>query len=851
MVVVLATVAGLAVLTGVLAFVVEREAAGRPEVDALVRARAAVMDEIDRARFRTQQLAGPDRRVTATAERRSRSQDGRRGAAGVWSAEHTDLRFIGWLSDDEGPKDGEVSAFPEALRESVAEEGPDEVVLVGLGSVAQRRDRVVARLRIDATGPDLPDATPATERIRLRVAHVVLDEGVKASLITAAEAVSQPSTEGEEARAAGSVATPDARWQRASVARESGIDSLFPGLDRDSAEFRTRAERIFTRSQARLLDPAVTAARLRSAFHEVTLVSRGVLSSTTAVELGWGSVRAAFEENEDPVLAARLRLSVPMGGTLGVQPLRRIEAGPLAGGWSSIAPVIVEASLWLALTASAADRGETVVELKHETRLALWNASAVELTVAAGELEVIWERAPDLRVQGGEGGDLLYEGPCPEKVRRSTNREPIRWLPGETVLLRGDDLLADDAGPIRWNSNPVTTQNESQAGGIMRVAEIFPNAPLIAVLRTRGSALGALRAQHGFHAAEVMARNGTGDDGDPWDLAYGVNAAGPTQQDPRVPVLRGMESAPDSRWSPDPVANVDRARAFLKERLPDWTTRIAWDVPVSPTPSWLALRALADDNGMTLGVPGAVALNRAFDDMSFRARLDLVGIPSTEGARPAGSFLEKRVPFALQGIGQEPSVSAYWIRGAFNVNSTSTEAWTALMRGALDAEGLPSLEGFRIPRRTAGMTVRDQVVRDRAQGLAQSVVRRSQLRDQPFRSVGEFVSSGIVEAAVAESGLNKGLPIERKGSPGWIDQADLLCRLAPRLVARSDTFLVRAYADVLDLTAGRILARVWAEATLQRTPEWGDRTAAGAADSGFGPRRVEIVDFRWLLPDEV
>jgi hypothetical protein len=851
MVMVLATVAVLAVLAGVLAFVVEREATGRPELDALVQARAAVVDEIERARFRTQRLAGADRRITATLGRQGLVVDGRRGVAGVWSVEETVPRLVGWLCGAEVPNDGEVDAAPEGLRESVVEEGPDDVVLVGLGSVAQRRDRVVARLRIERIRPDFPGEPPTPERMRLRVANVVLDEGVKASLVSAADAMLQPSGEGEVAVAAGSAIPKDARWQRASVAVNSGLDSLFPGLDSASAELHDRAERIFARSQARLLGPAVTAARLRSAFHDVTLASRGVLTSTNEAEFSERSDGAGGEEVEDPAVAARLRLSAPMGGSLEVQPLHRIERGALAGGWTSIAPVLVEASFWLALTASESNVEGTVLELKHETRLALWNASAVELTVAAGELEVVWEGAPGLRVQVGDADDPLYEGPCPEGLRRMRNRRPIRWLPGETRLLRGDDFMADDPGRIRWISNAVATDRDSRAEAVMRLADVSPVSPLIVLLRTRGSALGSLRAQHGFMAAEVTARSPPGDDGERWDVAYGVSAAGPAQQDPRAPRLRGTESASGSRWSPDPVANVDRARVFAKETLPGWVTCVAWDVPVTPSPSWLMLRSLLDDNGKTLGAPGALALNRVFDDMAYRVMLDPGGAESAKGAGGSGSFLEKRAPLAARSPGQEPSVSAYWIRGAFNVNSTSLAAWAALLRGALDAQGLPGLEGFRVPRRTLGLVARDQDVRDRARGLARSIVRRSQLRDHPFRSVSEFVSSGIVEAAIAESGLNEGLPAERKGTPGWIDQADLLCRLAPRLVARSDTFLVRAYADVLDVTTGRILARVWAEATLQRGPEWCDRSPTGAVNTGSVSRRFEIVDFRWLLPDEV
>jgi hypothetical protein len=72
------------------------------------------------------------------------------------------------------------------------------------------------------------------------------------------------------------------------------------------------------------------------------------------------------------------------------------------------------------------------------------------------------------------------------------------------------------------------------------------------------------------------------------------------------------------------------------------------------------------------------------------------------------------------------------------------------------------------------------------------------------------------------------------------------------LVARSDTFLVRAYAEVQDVRTQRVLARAWCEATLQRMPDVAaDDPPRGSGGVGPQERRFEIVDFRWLSPSEV
>ena len=77
------------------------------------------------------------------------------------------------------------------------------------------------------------------------------------------------------------------------------------------------------------------------------------------------------------------------------------------------------------------------------------------------------------------------------------------------------------------------------------------------------------------------------------------------------------------------------------------------------------------------------------------------------------------------------------------------------------------------------------------------------------------------------------------------------------LVARSDTFTVRSYGESKDVN-GKVLARAWCEAVVQRTPEPvvpDDITGMNPKDpqenqTDFG-RRFRIVSFRWLSADEV
>jgi hypothetical protein len=188
--------------------------------------------------------------------------------------------------------------------------------------------------------------------------------------------------------------------------------------------------------------------------------------------------------------------------------------------------------------------------------------------------------------------------------------------------------------------------------------------------------------------------------------------------------------------------------------------------------------------------------------------------------------------------------------------------------------------------------------------LAQKIV--DEVRDRgPFLSLSEFVNrqigpsgtrtlKGALEAAIekaeinekqnatsADSFLNQ-VPITASdvsdpklynyktpeattgnpaaGAPGWINQGDLLRILEPAATVRGDTFVIRTYGEAQD-AAGNITARAYAEAVVQRVPEYVDPVnrpslnpytdpAASAANKAFG-RRINVVSFRWLSSNEI
>jgi hypothetical protein len=105
-------------------------------------------------------------------------------------------------------------------------------------------------------------------------------------------------------------------------------------------------------------------------------------------------------------------------------------------------------------------------------------------------------------------------------------------------------------------------------------------------------------------------------------------------------------------------------------------------------------------------------------------------------------------------------------------------------------------------------------------------------------------------------------------APGQVSQADILSSLGATLTARSDTFTVRTYGEVLNPVSGVSEGRAWAEAVVQRFPDYVDSTdtallaanggtgaatapaATGATNRIYG-RRFGIVSFRWLTPNDI
>lgn len=218
------------------------------------------------------------------------------------------------------------------------------------------------------------------------------------------------------------------------------------------------------------------------------------------------------------------------------------------------------------------------------------------------------------------------------------------------------------------------------------------------------------------------------------------------------------------------------------------------------------------------------------------------------------------------------------IEGAFNVNSTSEEAWEAFLRSNKDLDidysdgGKETSSGVPFPSSAtpangagadkywSGFSRLDDI---QIRTLAKEIVEQVRLRG-PFMSISDFVNRrvgepvsdethyvGALQAAIDAADINGsvqaaaggvdpmyktdhaitmfsesqgvGKRTSATGIPGEINQAELLLPLAPRLTARSDTFKIRAYGEAR-AKDGTITAKAVCEMIVQRLPEYMDPT---------------------------
>lgn len=326
---------------------------------------------------------------------------------------------------------------------------------------------------------------------------------------------------------------------------------------------------------------------------------------------------------------------------------------------------------------------------------------------------------------------------------------------------------------------------------------------------------------------------------------------------------------------------------------------------------------------------GSSSFDTAFDRNALILRTKALPNPRMVYTEiPGDTSIDKVIKDAGQNAPQTIA-TRIMIEGAFNVNSTSKTAWKAVL-ATMDGSELPVISqtnssaqpDWTLPRGIRFSRFNHPILADGYRGggrdasfwqgwrelseeeldvLAEQLVQEVKDRG-PFLSMAQFVNrdpysnnrdhqyKGALQAAIDNSvnesissdvGLNASNPpgnaysdtvsneSQAAGHASYLLQGDILQCLAPIMQVRSDYFKIRTCGEALDKT-GKVVARVWCEAFVQRRPEYVDpadppeapfddlnssdidakQELRSEVNKTFG-RRMQLISFRWLNPTEI
>ena len=258
----------------------------------------------------------------------------------------------------------------------------------------------------------------------------------------------------------------------------------------------------------------------------------------------------------------------------------------------------------------------------------------------------------------------------------------------------------------------------------------------------------------------------------------------------------------------------------------------------------------------------------------------------------------------------EAAASHLLIDTPFNVNSTSSIAWQAVLSGfrhqavqGVDSgksksykdEGTPYVDHF-VPSGNkddlyAGhRRLSDEQLRDLSENIVEEIRDRGAAKslggfiNRDLAGAGNNLKMSRIDEAIVNAEINSSsetvattigqgdiYPLDAPGYkpaahafgnsiveetgaglPGYFKQQDILRPLAPVMTTRGDTFVIRAYGETIDRITQKVTGRAWCEVTLQRTPDYLNKDTPAwtfpptDAVSSKFGRSFSIINFRWL-----
>lgn len=922
------------ILVGLATFTrVETQVAGNSEKLALARQNA--LTGLNVAVGQLQRYAGPDNRLTARSDITVPGAINHPYFTGVWRPINNTTTPDAWLVN--GNETNPVAVTPAALDPTagtfpVTDAGATgEVFLVGRASVQTDAERIrVAKTNLTAAAGSIP-GVPTQETIG-HYAYWVGDEGIKASA-SLIDPLQDPAKRISYNNAGGN---PGDDWSGASNAQRDRLNQLMlprPRLERlltslapdlaDNPPLLTELPKVVQAPQLQFLTaaPAITVAQRRGVFHSVTPLSEAVLVDHSVIP---GRLKrdlsdpAGASAAGDAILAYRnFRAVNPAVGFIADYTPRTIApAGsePANSGVASFSagPVIKEIGFKFFFTADAAG----AVSLTYLVEVALWNPYSARLVLTPPAAAPLTKLRLDIEnLQDITVSDQTTAGTATIPMNALVSAFVLAvdntqtWAPGEIKLLSGTsgvDLTPGGAQvtvatgrtmapgdkvdrvnypavanlrvTLRWDDNT----------GVKSYIQIYEPNTAFAVGSTTPTVppiFTSFSCGYGFALADNLEKWTNGDSAAPLD--------------PRSTTLTGaFTEAP--KWDVDIGANNSTAVSADLALRPKV---VLFDVPRQELVSISDLRnltrinatAVTPESPAMLGNGWGGTVNQYFDKYFFSTvpRNHVWNFAAQEPLpnrylryyQPADAVAPNIAAFL------DPDNAARYLmnRGAFNINSTSVDAWQTILGARVQnwlqqgAAGAIILDNvfFRLSHGAqhmdiapvSGAAVTDaesvttggrQLTAAQVTSLATEIVRILRARGRPFDSLEEFLNynngvggdpKGVIAQAIAATALNNPtVNADFRFAPGALTQADVVAGIAPFITPRSDTFLVRTYGDSQNPVTGAVEARVWGEAVVQRVPETVDPIAGGESPitpTGTFGRKFKITSFRWLTPDDL
>lgn len=882
---------------------VETQVAGNGQK--LNQARANAMMALNLALGQLQKFAGPDKAVSARADITSVGALTQPYLTGIWKTSNTTSTPDAWLvSGNESSPIAKTPAnvlSPATGTEPVVDGAPGYVFLVGSNSVAANAQRVrLDKQAVTAAAGTIPGLTAAGTVGNY--AYWVGDEGIKASAslinpLLAPNAIAYDNATGSGGQ--GDDWSTDtnkrARLDQMQLTRPR-LEHLFTTFNPDT-DGLTGLPNVKNQSQLLLMTNSPTAAGAKAQFYSLTPLSRAVL-----VDLPNGRLKKDLSDitaSPDPAILKyqQTRLTPTTGFTAYYAPVAASVPTATTYPAYSLGPVLTEVGIRFNFYLSTADR---TVHYSYLVEAELWNPYASELHLAAAiPLTVEISGLPAITVTTDGTTHQTFTPTVTSTVNAAATST---WTAGQIQVFRGGTALEPVAspGPMSDQIVPGATADASAT----TVTATYPAASAFqVVIKAGGNVLATCTPNITFTSGSVS--NGTAASSTGWLMGYGyefaddlsvfTNGAAATSFDPRLPVLNGtFNNASSSVWTSTPASNtgaIGTANTFSSGN-----TITLFDLPRQEVTSLGMLTHVIGAKPYAVGNPWGATANTAYDQYHVSSVPRFASTWTPESGLPlpnryAAVYHPENTPvIPIADLRSSANSARYLLQtGAFNINSTSIEAWSAVLgckfsawKYSADATTGIALDNvlFRLPHGTqqlanppvvtggtgtsaltdanAQKTGGRQLIPSEITSLATQIVSQIRAHTRPYVSLQDFINSGAISNAIAAANLNGTLNAKTRFAPGALTQADVIGAVAPFITARSDTFLIRAYGDAQNPVTGTVESRAWCEALVQRLPDLADNAAAPIADViapntanyPFG-RNFKIISFRWLSASDI